>query len=268
MSAAPIFILCTARSGSTLLRYILDTHPDVFAPAEMHLGRLCHVLERVFLGIAGPDAPGVAADIRRHVDAIMDNHTRRHNKQVWCEKSVRTVDYLEIVHRLYPEARYICLYRSCLDVVRSSLEVSAYGFDGYGFDEYVRASVGNTVDALIDYWHDKVSVIRNFELAHPAQSVAVTYEALVLDTERTVSALFDFLQLRWTPELTAAIFSTPHVRGPGDGKILHDTAIAPRVGGGASIPLARISADRLRTMNDLMRELGYPAVVASSTESL
>lgn len=259
MSGAPIFILCTARSGSTLLRYVLDTHPEVFAPAEMHLGRLCHVLQRAFVGLMGRDTLATD-DIRRQIDALMSEHTARHGKRVWCEKSVRTVEYLDLVHRLYPEARYVCLYRGCLDVVRSSLDVAEYGFGGYGFEEYVRANVGNTVDALINYWHDAVSVIRTFERAHPAQTHAVTYEALVLDTEPTLRGLFEFLQLQWTPELTSAIFSTPHVPGPGDGKILHATAIEPRVGKGASIPLARISDDRLRKMNVLLRELGYPVV--------
>jgi hypothetical protein len=256
----PIFILCTARSGSTLLRYILDTHPAIFAPAEMHLGRLCHVLQRVFLGVAGPHALDAAADIRQHVDAIMDDHTLRHHKRVWCEKSVRTVDYLELVYRVYPEARYICLYRGCLDVVRSSLDVTEYGFAGYGFEDYIRGSVGNTVDALVDYWHDKVSLIRRFELAHPAQAYSVRYEALVLDTDCTLRALFEFLQLRWTSDLTSAVFSTPHVAGPGDDKILHATSIEPRVGRGLSIPIARISEDRRRKMNTLMGELGYPGV--------
>lgn len=260
MSGAPIFILCTARSGSTLLRYVLDTHPEIFAPAEMHLGRLCHALQRAFLGLTGQDTLA-GADIRRHVDAIMADHTARHGKRVWCEKSVRTVEYLDLVHRLYPEARYICLYRGCLDVVRSSLDATEYGFAGYGFEEYVRASLGNTVDGLIDYWHDAVSVIRNFERAHPAQTQAVTYEALVLDTEPTLRGLFEFLHLPWTPALTAAVFATPHVSGPGDGKIVHSTAIEPRVGKGASIPISRISDDRLRKMNDLLRELGYPAVL-------
>ena len=119
--------------------------------------------------------------------------------------------------------------------------------------------VGNIVDGLVDYWHDKVSVIRRFELAHPAQAYGVTYEALVLDTERTLRTLFEFLQLRWTPDLTAAVFSTSHVLGPGDGKILHATSIEPRVGRGTLIPIARISEDRMRKMNILMGELGYPA---------
>src|SRR5690606_29517854 len=35
--AGPVFILCSPRSGSTLLRVMLAGHPDLFAPPELHL---------------------------------------------------------------------------------------------------------------------------------------------------------------------------------------------------------------------------------------
>jgi hypothetical protein len=33
-STAPTFILATSRSGSTLLRFIIDSHPDFACPPE------------------------------------------------------------------------------------------------------------------------------------------------------------------------------------------------------------------------------------------
>src|SRR3954463_15450183 len=34
---APVFVLCTVRSGSTLLRVLLTSHSQIHAPQEMHL---------------------------------------------------------------------------------------------------------------------------------------------------------------------------------------------------------------------------------------
>ncbi|MFN2568680.1 MAG: sulfotransferase [Candidatus Dormibacteria bacterium] len=45
--AAPIFVVCCSRSGSTLLRYILDTHPLVACPPELHVAQLCRRLLRL-----------------------------------------------------------------------------------------------------------------------------------------------------------------------------------------------------------------------------
>ncbi|MCZ9341292.1 sulfotransferase, partial [Streptomyces sp. TRM76130] len=33
----PVFVISSVRSGSTLLRVLLNSHPDVRAPHEMHL---------------------------------------------------------------------------------------------------------------------------------------------------------------------------------------------------------------------------------------
>ena len=44
-SRAPVFILTGSRSGSTLLRFILDTHPDLACPPETNFtGAALHML--------------------------------------------------------------------------------------------------------------------------------------------------------------------------------------------------------------------------------
>src|SRR6516165_7986653 len=35
--ADPVFVLCTGRSGSTLLRFVLDAHPELACPPETRL---------------------------------------------------------------------------------------------------------------------------------------------------------------------------------------------------------------------------------------
>ena len=42
--ASASFVLCSARSGSSLLRYILDTHPDIAIPGELKTGKFCKSL--------------------------------------------------------------------------------------------------------------------------------------------------------------------------------------------------------------------------------
>jgi hypothetical protein len=55
----PIFILSCYRSGSTLLRYILDSHPDVYCPPELSLGQSAVDLRAGRAGVVpgGTDAP-------------------------------------------------------------------------------------------------------------------------------------------------------------------------------------------------------------------
>jgi hypothetical protein len=35
-----VFVVTLARSGSTLLRYLLDAHPEITAPPELNLSAL------------------------------------------------------------------------------------------------------------------------------------------------------------------------------------------------------------------------------------
>ena len=40
---SPGFVMCTLRSGSTLLRVMLDSHSQVHCPHEIHLLSLIHI---------------------------------------------------------------------------------------------------------------------------------------------------------------------------------------------------------------------------------
>jgi sulfotransferase family protein len=43
----PVFVLCMGRSGSTLLRFLLDAHPELACPPETSLPELCGQLSVV-----------------------------------------------------------------------------------------------------------------------------------------------------------------------------------------------------------------------------
>jgi hypothetical protein len=53
LSADPVFVLCNGRSGSTLLRFLLDAHPDLACPPETNLPALCAQLATVWSLIEG-----------------------------------------------------------------------------------------------------------------------------------------------------------------------------------------------------------------------
>src|SRR6185437_1179652 len=49
----PVFVLCMGRSGSTLLRFLLDAHPELACPPETSLPALCGQLAVVWSLIEG-----------------------------------------------------------------------------------------------------------------------------------------------------------------------------------------------------------------------
>jgi hypothetical protein len=267
----PVFVMCNGRSGSTLLRFLLDAHPNLACPPETNMPALCAQLATVWSLIEGaplsadrgdepPEIPDAAVTGVRHVmDLMTGSYLTRKGKQRYCDKSLGTARYAELLTRVYPQARFICLYRHPMDVIASGIEACPWGLNGYGFDPYIAATPGNVVLALARFWADNVATILAVEERFPAHCHRVLYEDLVDDPERTAAQIFSFLGVSPAPGISKACFSRERERfGPGDHKIWRTSQITgDSVGRGWSVPSAMIEPTLLVTVNDLASKLGY-----------
>lgn len=268
-SAPPIFILSCERSGSTLLRFIIDTHPQACSPAHLHLGQLCSSLRQSVYYSVGQTAEVedeaarerlVAAEVRRVVDALMGKYASAKGKQVWCEKTTENLQYLKDIGGVFPDARFICLYRNCMDVAQSTIECVRLGVMPE-LAPYVQKNPRNMVAAMVDNWVEKTTRLLEFELTHASQCFRLKYESLVLRPSETLRAMFAALGLDWDDGLLNAVFSTEHDQGPGDKKILFTKKIsADSIGRGSTLSRADIPSGLLDKMNDLLARLDYPTV--------
>jgi protein-tyrosine sulfotransferase len=265
-AAPPVFVLSCERSGSTLLRYIIDTHPRICSPAHLHLGQLCRSLyTSIFysLGQTMEEATRerlVAVETRRIVDELMERYVSAKGKQMWCEKTTENLQYLKILSDVFPDARYICLYRNCMDVVHSSIECSRLGFIPE-LAPYVQKRPDNIVAAMVDSWIEKTTTLLEFELAHAEQCFRIKYEALVAEPSQMLPAMFAALGLEWDKRLLKEVFSTQHDQGSGDRKVLFTKKInTDSVGRGSTISRSYICDDLLEKMNRSLAQLDYPPV--------
>jgi len=267
-NVTPFFILCGSRTGSTLLRYVIDAHPRACCPPELHLCILAKQLYYVYELTGGSDSSTSKADkpnvlsrkVRMLLDGLMGEYTERENKTMWCEKSIFTIDHIARTKLTFPDARYICLYRNCLDQVKSAMETLKQYPTGkeYGLDPFLKKAHPNKLNGLTDYWIDKTHAILKFEREHPKQTIRINYESLVTDSGPTIERLLKFMGLEWDSTLLDSIFSSPHQKGPGDHKIYHTFKILPdSIGGGNDLPVGQISATRLKRVNELHKRLGY-----------
>lgn len=135
MSTGPVFILSYGRSGSTLLRYIIDTHPKIVCPAEINLGSLCDSLFHTIYYTIGQLSQS-SNDVEKKQDSLiktrhvvmslMGEYTQAKGKEIWCERSPLTIDHLSIIDKLFPDAKYICLHRNFLDFAYSFLTLNRF----------------------------------------------------------------------------------------------------------------------------------------------
>jgi protein-tyrosine sulfotransferase len=267
-SSSPIFLLCTARSGSTLLRYCLDSHPDISCPPESNLaGAFCAIQHlEASLRVEGCDLLESQARADRLCRALADETlgelARRQQKTRWCDKSLPSVGHADLLNRVFPDAQFIAMHRHCADFIVSAVEACPWGYHAYGFEPYVRQSPENFVLALGRYWADATEAELRFAEAHPDRSLAVRYEDLVTLPEGTLSALFQWLGVSWEKSLASpeVIFGTPHSSlGPGDHKILYTNNFDPSsVGQGWRVPLGLLPVPLKDRIDELLGKLNYP----------
>jgi hypothetical protein len=273
-SAGPVFVLCMGRSGSTLLRFVLDAHPDLACPPETSLPALCGQLAVVWSLIEGAplsevrgDVPPAVPDravagIRHVVDLMTGSYLERRGKRRFCDKSLGSARYANMLVRAWPEARFLCLYRHPMDVIRSGLDACPWGLNGYGFDAYIGSSPGNAVLALARYWLDNAQAIAAAEERFPERCHRVRYEDLTAAPAATAGEIFDFLGVDRVADIEERCLAAEHERfGPGDHKIWHTAAITTgSVGGGESVPTGLIPPPMLEGINELAGRLGYVPV--------
>lgn len=268
-SIAPAFILSGERSGSTLLRYIVDTHPEIASPGQLYLGQLCQdlhtVVNRTLGEVAGiTDAVEreqmVLSEVRQVVGGTMDRYAAAKNKRMWCEKTTANLDHLGILDAVFPDAKYVCLYRNAMDVVHSCIEVGRLGFMTEHL-RYVQSSPDNIVAAMVQRWIDNIRTLLRFEREHGDRCTRITYESYVLHPAEALAPMFAFLGAGWSPELLDQVFSTRHDPGDGDNKVRYASRISQdSIGKGSTINRRLIPERLLEEMNALLHELGYPIV--------
>ena len=271
----PVFVVTAARSGSTLLRYLLDSHPDITSPPELNLSALLQHLVSVWTNLdAASDSPAangtepaklspdVSRRARKAVDEIMISAANEAGASIYCDKSLTTVDHLWTISQCYPKATLIFLYRYPLDMIASGLEASKWGFNAFGFGPFVAANPGNLVAALANYWIDRTSKMVAFERTCELDHARLYYELLCDDPAGTLTRLFEFLDLPADEKVIERTFQTRHGVGPGDYKIDFSGRIAvDSIGRGATLP-EHMPETQVKRIDELLAELDYPALEA------
>lgn len=265
----PAFIFSCERSGSTLLRYVLDTHPEICSPGQLYLGQLCRSLETTAYYSVGQVVEVaderererlVAEEVRRIVEDLMGRYAEAKSKRMWCDKTTANLEHLPILSRVFPDARCVCLYRNCMDVMYSSIECSRLGFMPE-FVPYVRKSPDNLVAAMAESWVEKTEKLLSFERENRGRCFRVKYESLVLKPSETLRPMFEFLGVVWDEGLLDAVFTTPHDPGSGDRKILFRRKIEhSSIGQGSALSREDVPPALLARVNELLLELDYPPV--------
>lgn len=197
MNTRPIFIIGSPRSGTTLLRLVLDAHSGISCgPETSFLLDLQRILgpHWAHLSLYGFNETYWQRKIADFFATFQNDYAQRRGKVRWAEKTPHYTPQVGFLHTLFPDAQFVHLIRDGRDVVASHLK-------RWGRREAVRS---------ILRWRSHVTVAQRFG-AHvkPAQYYELRYEDLARQPETTLRGLLGFLQEDWEEGLLDYL-NTPH----------------------------------------------------------
>lgn len=182
---APVFIMSPVRSGSTLLRMLLNSHTQLHAPHELHLRRL-----QVQLGTKLAREAMATLDLTRtdleHLlwDRVLHRELSRAGKAHVVDKTPSNAFIYERIATCWPDARFIFLLRHPAAIARS-------WFDSKPGERDEQAAA---LDAL-RYMKATERARKNLP------GLTTRYEDITADPEAETRRICQFLGLAWEPAM-------------------------------------------------------------------
>lgn len=213
MELPPLFIVGVPRSGTTLLRVMLDSHPRLAVGPECpwigggygHRPSVKDLYEALTRGANGPvgnfsgiGEEDVARALGDAVAFLLQRYAERRGKARWVEKTPNQITEIPLLHRLFPDARYLHVVRDGRDVACSSfVERRSWGPDLVNGGE----RIANTRLHALERWHRWVDQFERWREDYRLPVHTVRYEDLVHAPRGELQRILDFFGEPWSDEV-------------------------------------------------------------------
>jgi hypothetical protein len=239
--AEGIIILGAPRSGTTLLRRLIDAHPRIACPGETNVFTACgrflrseRLADGTGIGILdGLSYAGFAADdvlerLRELAFSFHREYARRQAKPRWASKTAFDAFYLAELEQLCGDhVAFVCIQRHGLDVACSLEELcNKNGVYLRELHDYI-VRERCILDAFALAWVDLARAIDAFAKRHQDNAIVVTYEELTADPDATMARIMTRLGDTWDPAWVVQALQKREALGLGDWKTYGRHAVDP-----------------------------------------
>ena len=190
-SRPPIFIVGCQRSGTTLVRLVLDSHPNISCgPETRFLADLAHLTRGSWTRLSQYGFPkeywhGKIAGL---FDSLQSDYAAGRGKSRWADKSPRYALVLDYISELFPTSQIVHVVRDGRDVVASHR-------DRWGYVSAVKA---------VEKWPRYIKAAQAVGRLLPSDRYCeVRYERLVTEPEHSLRELLAYLGEPWDDSVLA-----------------------------------------------------------------
>jgi amino acid adenylation domain-containing protein len=249
---AGIVILGHPRSGTTLLRRLLDGHSRIACPPETHVLSACarflhseqtaHGVDMSVLSglnFAGIPDELTLSRLREFAFSFLQQYAASQQKPRWAEKTAFDAFHIERIAQLCTEhTQFVCVVRHPLDVAISTKEFcDAMGMYPNVLHEYIK-QYPQPIEAFAQSWLDVTRQFDTLRKGNPDTCMILRYEDLVASPDATLRNLLAFLGEDYEPRMVDRGLADSRQLGFGDHKSYSSTEIH------------RASIERWRTLPD------------------
>lgn len=248
---SPVIVLGYPYCGAARLRQLLSGHTALACTSGTGLLPLCEVAAATWRQVEGRQgalSPLAAASIRALTGSLITTALAGTGKLRWCEVAFARPSSAEVFLQVYPSARFICMHRQWLDVVREAIQANPWGLADSPFQSFAYGYPGNSVAAVAAHWAASTEPLLEFERAHLRACYRVRHDDLVSRPAQVLDEVCAFLALDRPEQATA----------PWSDDAASPVAVETEASPAGPIPLERIPPPLMSVLDRLMAAIGYP----------
>lgn len=215
----PIFMIGTQRSGSNLLRLMLNQLTEIASPHPPHIFERIHPLLDKYgdltdegnfsqlvddvcqlIELNPVEWQGVNLDRKKIIarcnkerslaavhGSVYDIYSEAQNAKTWCCKSLVNIHYIDVIEQHFKNPKYIYLFRDGRDVALS----------------FQKAVVGekHIYNIAKDWVHTQEMAIELMEQIDPNRVFRINYEHLTKNTPEVARSLCKFVGVNYTESM-------------------------------------------------------------------
>jgi Sulfotransferase family len=194
--ASPLFIVGAHRSGTSLVRRMFNSHPDIACPPEsFFMANYVAMLEdqEIFSGYRafGHDPEAMRADLARKASDLHEGFRIAHGKSLWADKTPQYTAILDGIDRLFARTpRYVLVLRHPLDIVYSNFQKG-----------WKHNTIEDPFESNLAYVRQSIDRLLAFEAQHPARCTRIVYRQLCDDPATVLAAAMAKIGLEYHPDM-------------------------------------------------------------------